>query len=123
MTMKLLIVDDSELIRTRLLGLLDGIPGIEAIYTADTLAETLKSVRREAPTLVILDLHLSDGIAIQIINPIKQLASGVQIAMLTNDASELNRRECQKAGADWFFDKSAEFLDLLDVVRQQAARI
>ncbi len=122
MTMKLLIVDDSELIRTRLLGLLEDIQGVDAIHTADTLAETLKSVRREAPTLVILDLHLSDGIAIQIINPIKQLAPGIQIAMLTNDASELNRRECQEAGADWFFDKSTEFLDLLDVVRQQAGR-
>jgi len=123
MTMKLLIVDDSELIRTRLLGLLENIQGIEVIHLADTLAQTLISVRREPPTLVILDLHLPDGNASQIIRPIKQLDPGIQIAMLTNDASELNHRECQEAGADWFFDKSTEFLDLLDVVRQQAARI
>lgn len=122
MTMKLQIVDDSELIRTRLIGLLDGIPGIEAIHTADTLAQTLESVRRVLPTLVILDLHFPDGSAIQIINAIKVLAPGVQIAMLSNDASEFNRRKCLAIGADWFFDKSTEFESLLEVVREQAGR-
>jgi len=119
MTMKLLIVDDSELIRTRLLRLLDGIPGIEAIHTADTLAQTLESVRRVSPTLVILDLHLSDGNSVQIINPLKQLEPGMKIAILTNDASDFNRRKCLKMGADWFFDKSIEFESLLEVVRKQ----
>lgn len=122
MTMKLLIVDDSELIRIRLIGLLDGIPHIEAIHTADTLAQTLESVRRVLPTLVILDLHFPDGNAIQIINTIKVLAPGVQIAMLTNDASEFNRRKCLAIGAGWFFDKSTEFESLLEVVREQAGR-
>lgn len=122
MTMKLLIVDDSELIRIRLIGLLDGIPDIEAIHTADTLAQTLESVRRVLPTLVILDLHFPDGNAIQIINPIKVLAPGVQIAMLSNDASEFNRRKCLAIGAGWFFDKSTEFESLLEVVREQAGR-
>lgn len=122
MTMKLLIVDDSELIRIRLIGLLDGIPHIEAIHTADTLAQTLESVRRVLPTLVILDLHFPDGNAIQIINTIKVLAPGVQIAMLTNDASEFNRRKCLAIGVGWFFDKSTEFESLLEVVREQAGR-
>ncbi|MDO8778357.1 MAG: response regulator [Burkholderiaceae bacterium] len=120
--MKLLIVDDSELIRTRLIGLFDGIPGIEAIHTAVTLAQTLESVRRVLPTLVILDLHFPDGNAIPIINTIKVLAPGVQIAMLSNDASEFNRRKCLVIGADWFFDKSTEFESLLEAVREQAGR-
>jgi two-component system OmpR family response regulator len=78
-------------------------------------------VRRIVPTLVILDLHLSDGNAIPIIHAIKQLAPGMQLAMLTNDASALNRSKCMRAGADWFFDKSTEFDDLREVVQQQAA--
>jgi DNA-binding NarL/FixJ family response regulator len=120
MTMKLLIVDDSELIRTRLLGLFERLPGIGTTHTADTLAQTLESVRCERPTLVILDLHLSDGNAIQIINSLKQLEVGMGIAILTNDASEFNRRKCLGAGADWFFDKSTEFENLIEVVRELA---
>jgi len=121
MTLKLIIVDDSELIRTRLIGLLEGIKGAISIDTADTLVHAWESVRRVVPTLITLDLHLSDGNAIQIINPLKQLAPAMQIAVLTNDSSEFNRNKCMQAGADWFFDKSTEFEAVLEVVQGLAA--
>ena len=121
MIMKLLIVDDSELIRTCLLRLLRDIQGIEVIHTADTLAQTLESVRHLLPTLLILDLNLPDGNAIQSIRTLKQLAPQMQIAMFTNDVNNSNRKKSLEAGADWFFDKSIEFEKLLDVVRTQAA--
>ena len=119
--MTLLIVDDSELIRTSLLGLLQGIQGIGDVHTADSLGQAMENVRRYLPTLVILDLHLPDGNAIQIIPSIRQLAPEAQIAMLTNDASAFNRNKCVQAGADWFFDKSTEFDEMLAMIRQQAA--
>jgi two-component system OmpR family response regulator len=120
MALKLLLVDDSDLIRISLQALLEPIAGIEAIYTADTLIQTLESVSRLAPSLLILDIHLPDGNAIQIIPRLKQLAPRMRIAIFTNDVNEFNRRKCQQAGADWFFDKSIEFGELLAVVQQQA---
>jgi DNA-binding NarL/FixJ family response regulator len=45
----------------------------------------------------------------------------VRIAVLTNDANEFNRIRCMAGGADWFFDKSTEFEELIEVVRQQIA--
>jgi DNA-binding NarL/FixJ family response regulator len=121
MTMTLLIVDDSDLIRTSLRGLLDGIRGIDAIHMADTLVQTLAMVRRVGPTLLILDLHLPDGNAMTVIPYLKQLASEMNIAVLTNDATELNRKKSLQAGADWVFDKSTEFENLLEIVQMQAA--
>ncbi len=121
MTLKLLIVDDSELIVSRLLGLFEGIQGISAIHTAHTLAQTQALVQRVRPTVVILDLHLPDGNAIGLIKPLKQLTPELQIVMLTNDASEFNRDKCLRAGADWFFDKSTEFEKMLAVVEKLAA--
>lgn len=120
MTLKVLIVDDSELIRASLASLLEPIQSI-AVHTAATLAQALESVRRGLATLLILDVHLPDGNAIQSIRTLKQLAPGMQIAMFTNDVNEFNRKKSLGAGADWFFDKSTEFEDLLDVVRKQAA--
>ena len=119
--MKLLVVDSSELIRTSLLGLLEEIPGINAIHTATTLAQARISVARESPTLVVLAAHLPDGNAIEIIPTLKRLAPAMLIAVFTNDADDFNRRKCLEAGADLFFDKSIEFGDLLTVVRRQAA--
>lgn len=118
--MKLLIVDDSELIRARLRGRLEAIPGVAAIHTAETLVQTLKRVRAELPTLLILDIHLPEGNAIQLIGLMKEMAPGMQIAILTNDASEFSRRKCLAVGADWFFDKSTEFENLLELVQQLA---
>lgn len=120
MTIKVLIVDDSELIRTSLIGLLEHIQGI-AIHMTTTLAQARESVRQLLPNLLILDIHLPDGNAIQSIRPLKQLAPAMKIAMFTNDVNKFNRRKSQEAGADWFFDKSTEFENLLDVVMNQAA--
>lgn len=119
--MKLLVADDSELIRSRLVGMLDGIVGIDAIDTADTLAQTLSAVQAKNPTLLILDLHLPDGNALQILPELKQLAPGMEIVVLTNDDTAYNRKRCLQAGADWFFDKPTEFEKALMLVQLQAA--
>lgn len=115
--MKLLIVDDSELIRGRLVGFFQGLAEID---TAGTLAQTLECAGRCPHELVILDLHLPDGNALRIIPQLKQLAPGMRIAVLTNDASAFNAERCLAAGADWFFDKSTEFEKVLDLIRRQA---
>ncbi|WP_336900063.1 response regulator [Rhodoferax sp.] len=116
--MKLLIVEDSDLIRDGLMGLFEGMPGVGSIKTTDTLGQTLQVVSHESPTMVILDLHLPDGNALRIIPLLKKLAPAMLIAVLTNDANDYNRQKCLAAGADWFFDKSIEFEALLETVQQ-----
>lgn len=112
--MKLLIVDDSELIRSRLSGFLRGQAEID---TAATLAQTLERAASRPHELAILDLHLPDGDASDIIPALKRLAPAMRIAVLTNDATTFNSRRCLSAGADWFFDKSTEFEKVLALVQ------
>lgn len=118
--MKLLVADDSELIRSRLVSMLDGIAGIDEIDTAETLVQTLHCVEQKHPTLLILDLHLADGNALRIIPTLKQLAPGMEVVVLTSDDSPFNRARCLQAGADWFFDKPTEFEKALMLVQLQA---
>ena len=121
MNTSILIVEDSEHIRASLVSLIECIPGVGQICTADTLASAMVCMRNYAPNLIVLDLQLPDGIGIELIEPIKLMAPATQIAVLTNHASEFNKRHCLAGGADWFFDKSTEFDDLLDVVRHHVA--
>lgn len=121
MTMKLLIVDDSEPIRASLRGLLGCVAGITRIEEASTLAEAVQYVQRDAPQLVILDLHLPDGLATQVIGTLKQMAPHMAIAVLTLHAEQSYRQRCLALGADWFFDKTREIEELVTVVRQHAA--
>lgn len=122
MTLTLLVVDDSELIRSRLLGLLDGIAGLGAVHAATTLAQTLDCVRDLQPNLMLLDLHLPDGHALRIVPVLLAMAPAMQIALLTNDAGASSRKRCLQAGAHWFFDKSTEFPAAVELVRCLAAR-
>jgi two-component system OmpR family response regulator len=119
--MKLLVVDDSELILDRLVGLLNGLHGMADIDTAETLAQTLETARSVRPDLIILDFHLPDGNASQVVPALKEMDPNVMIAVLTNDASESNRAKCMKAGSDWFFDKSTEFEKVLELIQVQSA--
>lgn len=121
MSLKLLIVDDSLPIRASLRCLLSRIQGIASICEAATLAQALKCAHQVVPDLVILDLHLPDGLGLQIIGSLKQLSPVLQIAVLTIHADEGYRQRCLALGANWFFDKATEFETLLEVVHLQAA--
>jgi DNA-binding response OmpR family regulator len=118
--MKLLIVDDSELIRFRLVRQVASIPGIRQVMTASGRLQAQYVVGRAQPELVVLDLHLPDGDPVHLIPELKLAREGLRIAVLTNDATEFNRQRCLQAGADWFFDKSTEYEQLLALLRELA---
>ena len=117
---KLLLADDSELIRSRLAGLLKDNPGAKEVATADSLKQTLRAVSRFLPDLVILDLNFPDGNAISIIPLLRRMAPRMRIAVLTNDVNPYVVERCRQAGADWCFDKSTEFEKALALAQDQA---
>jgi two-component system OmpR family response regulator len=121
MPIKLLIVEHSQPIRASLRCLLSRIDGIAGIYEATSLDEAMECAQQVVPDLVILDLHLPDGLGIQIIGRLRQLSPNLQVAVLTNQTPDGYRQRCMELGAHWFFDKATEFEALLDVARQQAA--
>ncbi len=119
--MKLLVVEDSELIQKYLLDFLQLIDGIESIQIAGTLREGFDCLQLEQPDLIILDINLPDGESIELIGKFKEAARFASVAMFTNDVSQFTRVRCLRAGADWFFDKCFDFEKLMDVVRDMAA--
>ena len=112
----LLLVDDSELIRTSLRALLGSVEGIASVREAATLQQALDSAQCNPPTLVILDLHLPDGLGMRIVHQLKQFTPMPRIAVLTIHAEPVYRQRCLALGVDWFFDKANEVESLLEVV-------
>lgn len=111
--MKILLVDDSDLIRFRLVRQIACLPGISRVLSASDQAQARFIVEHASPDVVVLDLHLPDGDTVALIPWLKQQA-GLQVAILTNDATDYNRQRCLQAGADWFYDKSTEFDQLIE---------
>ncbi len=118
--LKLLVVDDSELIRYRLVRMLSGLPAIKEIGTAENLQQALYTASHFQPDLVILDLNLPDGHGASIIPKLRRMDPQPRILVLTNEADAYQREHSLQAGADWFFDKSTEFEQALALLQQQA---
>jgi two-component system OmpR family response regulator len=116
--MNILVVDDSELIRLRLARQIEALPGVDRVMTASGCLLAQHLVASQPPALVVLDLHLPDGDPVRLIPQFKLDHPDLKVAVLTNDATDYNRRRCLQAGADWFFDKSTEFEQLLTQLRQ-----
>ncbi len=119
--MNVLVVDGSELIRTRLAERIRNVAGVNTVVTADSIRQGFGYLRSGLFDLAILDLHLPDGTSSPIVSAMKQTSKSLRVAIYSNDADEVNRRLCQKAGADWFFDKSLEFEQILQLMSTLAA--
>jgi DNA-binding NarL/FixJ family response regulator len=116
--MKLLIADDSELLRQNFRKLLDGSATITAIIEASTVIDTLQQVKAARPDVLVLDIHLPDGSGFDVLHAIFDTPQEFQptVIVFTNFPSELNRRKSYALGARFFFDKSNEYEQLIELL-------
>ena len=115
--MKVLIVDDSEVLVQRLRSSLDEITGLEIVGRADTVAEAELAIRKEKPDVVILDIRMPDGSGIDILEGLKKDPFPPIVIMLTNCNHRQYRKKCLQCGARFYFDKSTEFHKVAQVMR------
>lgn len=116
----MLVVDDSALVRKRLVEMLrdSRLLDVEEASSTDE-AERVLSERRI--DILVLDMHIGPNSGLEFLAIAKRLLPHVAILVLTNDAGEAHRRECLLRGADHFFDKSRDFAQAVDVVVAHAA--
>ena len=114
------IVDDSPVVRERLVGLISELPDTEIIGQADIAFEAINSIRRSKPAVVVLDISMPGGSGIYVLENIKKERPAPVVIMLTNFAHEQYRQKCLQLGADYFFDKSTEFDKVIEVLRHRS---
>ena len=107
--LKIVIIDDSRIIRERLSGMLTEIGTVEVVGTAESAASGIEMIRTIKPDFVILDIRMPGGSGIQALAEIKQLQPALKVAVLTNYPYPAYSKRCYELGADYFFDKSSEF--------------
>jgi len=112
------IVDDSPVVRDRLVQLLGEFPEVEVVGDADIAFEAIESIRRLRPHIVVLDISMPGGSGIYVLETIKKERPQAVVIMLTNFATDQYRRKCRQLGADYFFDKSCEFDRIPEIILQ-----
>lgn len=108
--MNVFIVEDSDLMRNHLRYMLGEIPGINIVGHAVDEAAAIAKVEAAAPDVVILDLSLQQGSGITVLEAIKKSCPQTKVMVLTNYTDDFYFNRCKHAGADYFFDKTFQFM-------------
>lgn len=114
--MRIVIVDDSKVVRQRLKTMITAIAGAKLVGEAGSVRHALRLLSRSRPDAVLLDLRMRDGNGFDVLRHVKHIPNAPVTIMLTNYASERNRNMCNRLGGDYFFDKSTEFEQALGVL-------
>ena len=87
-TLRLLIVDDHEVVRQGLVALLDRREGFQVVAEAGTVAEAIEQAHRFEPDIVVMDVRLPDGSGIEACREIRAELPATRVVMLTSYPDE-----------------------------------
>lgn len=116
--MNVFIVEDSETMREILRTMLSDLHNIKIIgYAADEQG-AIAHINVSQPDVVILDLTLLSGSGIAVLKNIKKHHAAIKVMVLTNCTGQFYVDACKHADADYFFDKSFQFMQVREVFSQ-----
>src|ERR1041385_394191 len=100
---RVLIVDDHEVVRVGLRTLLSSVPSVEVVGEASNVVEAIAEVKRLLPDVVLLDVRLGDGNGFDVCREIQTLEQNVHVLGLTSFADDNIVIDVISAGADGYF--------------------
>lgn len=115
--MKILIVDDHELIRA---GLSDALTknGFEIIGEASSVAQALAMLNQYKPEITLVDINLGASSGIDLIEQAIASKSGSKFIVVTMHDDTATLETAKKAGATAFVTKSAPVESLIEVIEK-----
>jgi DNA-binding NarL/FixJ family response regulator len=114
--LRLLVVDDHEVVRQGLVSLLDRRAGFEVVAQAGSVAESIALAGRYEPDLVIMDVRLPDGSGIEACREIRAARPETRVVMLTSYPDEEAVLSAIIAGASGYLLKQIRGRDLVSAL-------
>jgi two-component system response regulator DevR len=118
MGLRILLVDDHEVVRLGVRGLIDRQEGMEVIGEAGTVREAVSQVEQLAPDVVVLDIRLPGGDGLEACRQIKALRPETRIIILTSYPDEEKLFDAIACGADGYVLKQIGSDDLIRALEQ-----
>ena len=103
--MNILVVDDSRMMRERIIGMLHEVPGINIVAEAGNITEARQFINELKLDLMLLDIRMPDGSGVELLKNLRNNHNFMIIIVLTNYPLAQYREKCLELGADYFFDK------------------
>jgi len=119
MSLRLYLVEDSPIIVSLLRELFDGgSPALNIVGQSGKAPIAIDEIFRLAPDAIIVDIALENGSGFDLLRALVERRATYRpfIFVLSNFATRRYRDEALRLGADYFFDKNGEILELLKAV-------
>jgi CheY-like chemotaxis protein/two-component sensor histidine kinase len=114
---RLLVVDDHQIMRQGLINLLNDQPDLEVIGEASDGLEAVEKTRSLKPDIVLMDVSMPRMGGIEATRRVKEEAPSVRVVGLTMHDDGGIARAMQEAGAEAFVSKTASPSELLTTIR------
>lgn len=118
---RVLVVDDHQVVREGLRWMLGVEVDLEVVAEAESVATALDAIAEAEPNVVLLDIHLPDRSGLEALRDIAERFPGLPVVILTMSAEPEYVEEAVRAGAAGYLVKNAPQVELVRALRAAAA--
>lgn len=119
--LRLMIVDDHEVVRIGLSAVLNLTPGMKVVGQSRNKADAIAQCRRTKPDVVLLDIRLPDGSGIDAARDILSTCPETRVLFLTSFADEHTVLEAIMSGAQGYVLKDIASANLVRAIKTVAS--
>ncbi len=117
--MKLLLVDDQNVVRESLAKALRDEPDVTLVVEAESAKDALAQKNKQTFDVVVIELSLADRCGIELIRQLKSFGES-RVLVLSTFRDEFRVGEAMRAGADGYLSKRCRMKELADAIRTVA---
>jgi DNA-binding NarL/FixJ family response regulator len=117
--MKLLVVDDQNVVREALARALGGHEDIDLVVQVESAREAILAQQRYVFEVALIEFALPDRSGAELIRELKALGD-TRVLVLSSRRDEFSVGEAMRAGADGYLSKRAHLGDLVEAIRNVA---
>jgi YesN/AraC family two-component response regulator len=116
--MKILIADDSADFRMRIRNLVLSHSKVQIVGECNNGVAAMILIQETSPDMIILDIRMPVMTGFQVLKKIKEQRIKTISCILTSYAYPAYRKRCLEEGADYFFNKSDDFIEINSVIER-----
>ncbi|MFF3609934.1 response regulator [Streptomyces sp. NPDC002463] len=121
MTIRIVLADDQELVRTGLAMVIADIPDLDVVGMAGTGAEAVELAADLGPDVVVMDIRMPGMDGIEATRLITERSDTARVVVLTTFDDDDNVYASLRAGASGFLVKDMALVDIIAAIRVVAA--
>lgn len=115
---RVLVVDDHDLVRAGITRMLDDVPGIQVVCEAGSGEEALKKTRELKPDVILMDIKMPGIGGLEATRKLMRINPDLRIIAVTACEEDPFPTRLLQAGAAGYLTKGAGLTDMVQAIRQ-----